>query len=233
MEWEDAEYSYDKRHQEELIQRSLSFVQEHEVILKKINEQTRVSIAEAPVTHYRPIRIANTVDNNDKVNIGDLLYTDNELLRKVLSVLVYLCDEIRELVEVAETRLYRPLQSFGVPIHRNGGGEENEDDNGHDTLQPGDKETQIGHFLPTLQDVCNFTDRSYDLIVNVVQNLASLINNSEALYRTSLQSAHLGFVFQSLGNLLTVLISIDNIIESNEHLKVSTLSSLLSPLFMH
>ncbi len=38
-------------------------------------------------------------------------------------------------------------------------------------------------------------------------------------YRTSLQSAHLAFVFQSLGNLLAVLVTIDNIIESNEHLK--------------
>jgi hypothetical protein len=181
MEWEDAEYSYDKRHQEELIQRSLSFVQEHEVILKKINEQTRISIAEASETHYRPIRIANTVDNSDKVTIGDLLYTDNELLRKVLSVLVYLCDEVRELVDIAETRLYRPLQSFGVPIHRNGNTEEEEGPE-DDTLQPGDKETQVGHFLPTLQDVCNFTDRCYDLIVNIIQNLASLINNNEALY---------------------------------------------------
>jgi hypothetical protein len=62
----------------------------------------------------------------------------------------------------------------------------------------------------------NLTHTHHSLLLFILIILVAVITHR---YRTSLQSAHLAFVFQSLGNLLAVLVTIDNIIESNEHLK--------------
>jgi len=103
-----------RKPQDDHLQKTLSFVQEHEVILRTIEEATRNAVAEAPETHYRTIRVVT--DAPERVFPQDLICTDNDLLRKVMSVLVFLCDEVHELVDVAETKMYRPLQMFGQSI---------------------------------------------------------------------------------------------------------------------
>jgi len=198
-----------KRPVDDQIQRTLSFVQEHETILRQIEEATRTAIADAPETHYRAIRIA--MEPPERVFANDLISTDNELLRKVLTVLVFLCDEIRELRDIAETKIYRSLVMFGqMPIASKAASE---------TLLPGDRESMIGKFLPTLQDLSNFVDRCYSVATNLVQQLAALLSPKEQLYRTTFQTAHLTSMFSALGELLTVLVTIDSIIEQNEYLK--------------
>ena len=47
-----------KKPVDEHIKKTLTFVQEHETILRTIEEATRNAIAEAPETHYRAIRVS-------------------------------------------------------------------------------------------------------------------------------------------------------------------------------
>ena len=72
------------------IQKTLTFVQEHEVILRTIEETTRNAVAEAPDSHYRAIKtLTNTPE---RVLTQDLVDTEHDLLRKVLSVLIFLSE---------------------------------------------------------------------------------------------------------------------------------------------
>ena len=198
-----------KRPVDDQVQQCLSFVQEHETILRHIEEATRGAIAEAPETHYRAIRLA--MEPPERVFAMDLISTDNELLRKVLTVLVFLCDEIRELRDIAETKIYRSLVMFGqTPVTSKPT---------NDAVLPGERESMIGRFLPTLQDLSNFVDRCYSVATNLVQQLAALLSPKEQLYRTTFQSAHLTSVFSALGDLLSITAVLDCIIEQNEYLK--------------
>jgi len=199
-----------KRPVDDQVQRCLSFVQEHETILRHVEDATRTAIADAPETHYRAIRVA--MEPPERVFANDLVSMDNELLRKVLTVLVFLCDEIRELRDIAENRLYRSLTIFGqIPIKSKV--------DANDSVPPGERESMIGKFLPTLQDLSNFVERCYSVAANLVQQLSALLSPKEHLYRTTFQSAHLTSVFSALGELLSITVILDCIIEQNECLK--------------
>ncbi len=208
-----------KKPVDEHVQKTLTFVQEHEVILRTIEEATRNAIAEAPETHYRAIRMVT--DTPEKVLPQDLIDTDNELLRKVISVLVFLCDEVNDLVDIAENKLYRPLQMFGqTPSTAGGSGDGDRAlDDDDDSFKPGEREKMIGHFLPLLQDTSNFIDRCYTVATNLVQQMASILKPKEQLYRSAFKETHMSTAFISLGQLLTILITLDNIIDSNDTIK--------------
>eukprot|EP01034_Spumella_vulgaris_P022423 gene22423-28547_t len=81
---------------------------------------------------------------------------------------------------------------------------------------PGKKEKMIGKFLPLLQELCNFIDRCYSVTVNLIQQSASLVNPKEALFRSTFNHTHIRPLFTALGDLLTVLITLDSIIQQNE-----------------
>ena len=55
-EWE-GEAEYERRPAEEQLQKTLTFVQEHEVTLKTIEERTRNAIVEVHNSHYRAIKV--------------------------------------------------------------------------------------------------------------------------------------------------------------------------------
>jgi WASH complex subunit 7 len=204
------------------IQKVLSFIIEHEGMLCKINETTRNAIADANETHYRPIRIAAD-QYIERVFPQDLISSENEILRKVYIVLVFLIDEVHELKDMAEANLYGPLLMFGqtppdVVIE-----EENitDDDRSNIYQGKGYREKMIGKFLPKLQEISNFIDRCYSVTLNIVQQLSSLINAKEALYRATFETTHLISVFSALGDILSVLITLDCIIEQNDMLQES------------
>lgn len=96
---------------EEQLQSALSFIQIHEAILHKIDDNSRPTVFENVDTHTRPIKVQ--LDPFERVLPQDIINTDNELIKKIFTVLVFLCDEISQLKEIAETRFYRPLLMFG------------------------------------------------------------------------------------------------------------------------
>ena len=168
------------------MQKMLTFVQEHEVILKSVEERTRDTINEAYDSHYRAVKVH--LDTPERVHTQDLIYTDNEILRKVLSVLVFLCDEVQELVEIAEEKMYRPLQVFGaaLPVNsdNNKDGDTGSSEGGLSALiRPGTREDD-GPVLYLREDLANFIDRCYTVTTNFIQQ-RHLSFTEEGLYQVT------------------------------------------------
>jgi hypothetical protein len=198
-QWDGGAFEDDlnlKRPIDDQIQKSLNFAQEHETLLREIENANRSAIVDAPESHYRPIRVA--VQPPERVFPQDLIISDNDLLRKVLTVLVYLCDEINELNEIARSKLFGPLLMFGQQppgIIT--------DDSHSENTNSGLKEKMIGSLLPLLQEISNFVDRCYLVSINLIQQLSSLISGKERLYRSSFEAAHLEKVLVLLSNIVS------------------------------
>lgn len=185
------------------------------IIINLLINFIRDAISEAPETHYRPIRIAN--DKPERAYAQDLIVTDNELLQKVLTVLVFLCNESKELKEIAETKLYGPLIMCGqMPPDISEIDKKNKKKDIILSNTTAYREKMMGKFLLTLQEVSNFVDRCYEVVTNMIQQMSSLLSPKEALYRASFQTTHLLPYVKCLGELLTVLITLDNIIQQND-----------------
>lgn len=198
------------------LQKSLLAVQEHERLLRDVEEATRPTPFETPELNYCPIRIG--LEPTERVFPHDLIRTENQQLAKVLTVFVYLCDEINELKDMAESKLYGPLVSFGqqpCPVSVEQDGLED------GALPPGSRERMVGRILPTLQELSNFVDRCYFVAVNLVQQVSALLNPKDALYRSVFHSCQLKQAFLSLGELLAVLITLDSIVAENDVLRDS------------
>ncbi len=153
----------------------------------------------------------------------------NESLHKILMVLIFLCDEMKELKEIAETKFYDTLIMFGSqPSEINPA-----DDSGSGGQLPsGERERMLGKIMPLLQEMSNFIDRCYAVVVNVVQQLSSLMTGYKEgrnLFQsgqpistpsgTTMRPFYL--CFQYLGDILTVLVTLDLIVRQNEMLRES------------
>jgi WASH complex subunit 7 len=200
----------------EQLQRALLGVQEHERTLRDVEEATRPMPFATPELNYCPIRLA--MEPAERVFPHDLVHTDNQQLGKVLTVFVYLCDEINELKDMAEAKLYGPLVSFGQTPCPASAEEEAAEQGGY---PPGARERMVGRVLPTLQELCNFVDRCYFVAVNLVQQMSALLNPKDALYRSVFHSCQLQQLFVSLGDLLAVLVTLDRIVDENDVLRDS------------
>lgn len=159
-----------------------------------------------------------------------------EPLRKILVVMTYLLDEIQGLKDIAESRFFRPLQLFGqLPVedicegHDHVSGSHSNVATSFKTAEykklivdlsiTGCKEKMIGKFLPFLAELCNFIHRCNVVCVNFVQQLSAIYHvTKQPLYRSTFQHTHLMNAFHGLGDLLTVLISLDAIIQHNDTL---------------
>lgn len=199
MNWEksfDDDLSIQRPIDEQLM-KSLNFIQEHELYLNELNLNNFLNIFDNSKIKLRSIKLMTQI--NERILTQDLIITDNNLLHKVLIVLIYLCDEINELNEIAKIKLFIPLLMFGQnPI-----GIINEDEQ---EKNDGKKEKMIGSILPLLQEISNFIDRCYSVSINIIQQLSSLISGKEQLYRSSFQNVHLEKVFLFIIHILYFLI---------------------------
>lgn len=93
-------------------------------------------------------------------------------------------------------------------------GEENNDQDDQE-FKSGEREAILGKFLPVMQEISNFVDRCYALTLNFVQQLGSLFNAKDPVYRSLFSRSHVRVMFTRLAELLVVLITIDSIIQSN------------------
>ena len=208
-----------KRPIDEHVQNTLIFIQKHENLLHTLDNGTRKSDIISSESHTKPIRL--TTESYERVLPQDLIYTDNEHIRKSITVLVFLCDEIHQLKEIAETRFYRPLLIFGTNPPDKIDFNKSKKPLKHEELlfdQPGMKEKMIGKFLPLLQELSNYIDRCYSVCLNIIQQLSSLMNNNDILYRCLYHNVYFINIFKYISELLTILITLDSIIQNNENL---------------
>ncbi|KAI1239222.1 hypothetical protein IHE44_0012336 [Lamprotornis superbus] len=129
----------------------------------------------------------------EQSSLLELIKTENKVLNKVITVYAALCCEIKKLKYEAETKFYNGLLFYGE---------------GADL-----------HVLSDTELSC-FVTRCYEVVVNVVHQLAVLYTsnkNAPKIIETS--GVHFQAMYEHLGELLTVLITLDEIIDNHATLK--------------
>ncbi|KAK2158033.1 hypothetical protein LSH36_178g02040 [Paralvinella palmiformis] len=143
----------------------------------------------------------------EQTSLLQLVQTDNKILNKVITVLAALCCEMKSLKHEANNKFYSALLFYGE------GGAEN-------MLEDGEAQIEIGRFIPLLQELSCFVNRSYEVIKNVVCQLSCLYTSGKMTPKViNTSGVHLQSVFEHLGELLSVLITLDEIIVNHVTLK--------------
>ena len=141
----------------------------------------------------------------ERVDVNDLIRTDNDLLNRVVVVFAYLCDEVKYLEQTAEDTFYGPLLVFGEAAH---------DDESE--LKMGEEEEQIGRMLHFFQDLSNFVDRINSVVLSIVQQMTSLYQARQRMYISTFKFVHLKPIFSALGHLIRVLMTLDMLVTEND-----------------
>ncbi|KAL9652394.1 hypothetical protein ABK040_012049 [Willaertia magna] len=206
--------------QEQHYENLKSFLQSYNEKIRNVQESLRDEV----VTHGLYTKInnyssTNTITTSDPIiqfhftpietlHYDELLQTEHAVLKKVLLVFAQLIEEMNFLISFAKNNLYSPLSIFGIQV------EEEED-------LEGEKQLQFGRAIPLLMDLWNFCARCNLVVKHTIQQLASLYNpqmlKDKQLSTFSSGVVHLDIVYQTLGNLLTVLITLDEIIIQNNN----------------
>jgi len=209
----DSEYQYDafddgssRMVGDKHLSKMEDFLKEFSGQLRSIEEALRETISEVWDPLKDPISLNTTP--YEQTNIIHLINTENTLFNKVLLVFASLGKETNSLVKIAREKFYTPFLLFGQETNR-------------ETPDEGEAQQQIGRMLPFLQDLSNFVNRAYSVVRNYINQLASLYNVKEQLYQNSFKNVHFGVVFYTLGELLTCLVTLDEIIGHNAKFKQS------------
>ncbi|OQS00393.1 hypothetical protein THRCLA_05958, partial [Thraustotheca clavata] len=192
----------------EQLQKALDIVNEHTSKLKEIEDALSAAMSE--VWGYWADPIQMHLHPAERVDVQDLIRTDNELFNKVLTVFAVLCDEISELKVTVEDNFYPALIMFGQAKHGDSS-----------PVKPGEDEVHIGRMLPFFQDISNFVDRCSLIAINLVHQLASLYQSYQKLWKSTFKHVHLTSVFDAFANLLEILITLDMIVLDNPNIVTS------------
>ncbi|UYV81128.1 KIAA1033 [Cordylochernes scorpioides] len=149
--------------------------------------------------------VENQFQPHERTTLLELVSTDNKILNKVVTVLAALCTEIQELCQLARNRFFPALLFYG------------ESEPAQDGLQEGEVYLYIGRMTHLMQDLSIFVTRSYAVVKNVVHQLSSLYSRTQPTI--NMADVHLETVFRYLGDLLTVLVTLDEIVDSQTALR--------------
>lgn len=191
------------------------FVLDYNKKLGSIREVLSETISEAWDSENDILSI--NMEPFDTTHVAGMIKTENIQLNKVLAVFAVLTNEMRELKQTAETKYYGPLAMFGHIITTSS-------DSSSSSSPPLPKlpkvsmERQMGDYLPFLQDLCNFLTRANTVVRNTVAQLACLYHERMKLWVTTFKSVEFDCVYESMAALLTALVTIDSIIQSNTEL---------------
>jgi len=196
----------------DLTNRLKAFVLDHEAALGEMYKVLGEEVGESWDAEHDPIGIDVTPVDQEGVVSTVWHHKDNPQFNKILSVFAHLCEEMRQLVDVAESRFYGALAMFG---HRTDEDEEGDEKRSPGAPQPMDPEQEMGEFLPFFQDLVNYITRAQKVIQNVVCQLACLYHSRQKLYITTFKHVRLLPLFERLGALCRALVTLDAIIADN------------------
>ncbi|XP_022098788.1 WASH complex subunit 4-like [Acanthaster planci] len=143
----------------------------------------------------------------EQTNILELIKTDNKIFNKVITVFASLCCEMNTLKHEAEIKFYPGVMFYG----------EGEPETG---LEEGEAQVQMGRMMPFMQELSCFINRCYEVVRSTVHQLASLYNNSKTAPKIiDVTHVHFQTVYEHLGDILRVLITLDEIVANQSTLK--------------
>ncbi|GFT12835.1 WASH complex subunit 4 [Nephila pilipes] len=146
----------------------------------------------------------------EQTTILDLISTDNKVLNKIISVFASLCCEVDDLSNEARTKYFPALSFYGE-------GEASE----RDALQDGEAHMYIGRMIPFMQELSCFVKHINVVVKNFVHQLSALYASSSknGVPVIDVTDVHFQTVFKHLGSLLTILLTMDEIIDGQETLR--------------
>ncbi|KAL1765525.1 WASH complex subunit 7 isoform X1 [Sigmodon hispidus] len=143
----------------------------------------------------------------EQSSLLELIKTENKVLNKVITVYAALCCEIKKLKHEAETKFYNGLLLYGEGVTDS-------------SMVEGDCQIQMGRFISFLQELSCFVTRCYEVVMNVIHQLAALyISNKIGPKIIETTGVHFQTMYEHLGELLTVLLTLDEIIDNHVTLK--------------
>ncbi|KAK7791494.1 hypothetical protein R5R35_008848 [Gryllus longicercus] len=136
---------------------------------------------------------------HEQCTLLQLIDTDNKVLNKVLTVFTTLCAEVRSLQSEAKLKYYETLMFYG------------EGDNS--SIQDGAAQVMMGSLLPHLQELGCFIKRCEEVAIQIVQQLAAVYSSPrESSQVMNAVDIHFQDVFDHLGDLLLILVTLDEIL---------------------
>ncbi|KAJ3596591.1 hypothetical protein NHX12_002996 [Muraenolepis orangiensis] len=143
----------------------------------------------------------------EQSSLLELIKTDNKVLNKVITVYAALCSEVKKLKYEAETKFYNGLLYYGEGVSDT-------------SVVEGESQIQMGRFISFLQELSCFVSRCFEVVMNIVHQLAALYNNNKGAAKIIESSGvHFQTVYEHLGELLVVLLTLDEIMENHGTLK--------------
>ena len=174
------------------------------------NMADRVSLVWDPTND--PIGLAS--QPFEAKRIQDLFSSDNKPFDKVMTVCAYLCWEIQQLQAQVADKFYAPLAAFGVTMAEVSPNDVDEE------VADGELELQVGRLMEKLKDLRYFVERGRMLGQNLMQQLANLYKDDRVRgQNTSFAGVHIATIFEHIGDLCTIFISLDEVIDSNDNLR--------------
>ncbi|XP_071139375.1 WASH complex subunit 4-like isoform X2 [Mytilus edulis] len=177
------------------------FLEDYATQLREIEEALDDSIGDSWDMTLDPISLQ--LLPYEQTSLLQLIRTDNKIFNKIITVFAALCCEMQSLKHEAENKFYNALLFYG----------EGEPDEG---LQDGDAQVQMGKMMSLIQELSCFVTRSYEVVKSVVQQFSCLYTASRSGPKLiNVTDVHFQVVYEHLGDLLTVLITLDEIINNH------------------
>jgi WASH complex subunit 7 len=195
----------------DLLAEMKTFVEEYSSTLGELREALSDTVSEAWNTENRIVNV--TTQPVDQTHILSMITGENMQFNKVTTALAVLVSEVQFLVASAEKQFYGPLTMFGLDMPDMGDRKGAPKD--ERTAEEKTPEFQMGQFLPVMQDLANFVQRVFSLGRNFVNQLACLFHDRQKLYLMTYKHVNVDYLFEHLGQLCRVLITLDAVIGDN------------------
>ncbi|KAK1789807.1 hypothetical protein P4O66_015690 [Electrophorus voltai] len=190
-----------KIHTEVQLKNYGKFLEDYTSQLKAIEEALDDSIGD--VWDFTLDPIALKLLPYEQSSLLELIKTENKVLNKVITVYAALCSEVKKLKYEAETKFYNGLLYYGEGVSDT-------------SVVEGECQVQMGRFVSFLQELSCFVTRCFEVVINVVYQLAALYNSNKGATKIIESSGvHFQTVYEHLGELLVVLITLDEIMENH------------------
>ncbi|CAI9722200.1 Hypothetical predicted protein [Octopus vulgaris] len=181
------------------------FLEEYSTQLKDIEDALDDCIGDSWDATLDPISLQFLP--YEQLSLLNLINTNNKILNKIIKVQASLCAEIQSLEHEAKTKFFNALLFYG----------EGDVDSTHPECE---SQIQMGRMMPLLQELSCFVMRVYEVVKNTIHQLTCLYNPPKSgIKLIDVTGVHFQIVFEHLGDLLTVLITLDKIIENQALLK--------------
>ncbi|XP_058950258.2 WASH complex subunit 4 [Pocillopora verrucosa] len=180
------------------------FLEEYASQLKAIEDALDDSVGDSWDFSLDPIALQTLPYEQSRML--EIIKTENKVFNKVIMVFASLCREMDQLKHEATTKFFTPLL-----LYEEAGADKEQ-------VQEGDNQVRLGRMLPLLQDISSFVTRAYEVVKNVIQQLASL-HSKEGPKVMDVTGVHFTTVFEHLAGLLGVLITLDEIMDASHTLK--------------